>query len=70
MSGTEDMGAAGRVARAAYEAYGDHVRWLTYLGRPMPPWEELPLRTQCAWAAATGAAVREAGRQRPADFER
>lgn len=43
------------LARIGYGGYGDETGGLTYDGRQMPDWEELPARTVKAWEAATRA---------------
>ena len=42
----------------AYKAYGEHRKWLTYDGKPMPQWEDLKPEIQSAWCAAAGAAAK------------
>lgn len=46
-----------RHARAGYVAYREQTGGLTFDGRPMPQWEELPVRITLAWAAAALAIV-------------
>jgi hypothetical protein len=40
------------LAKAAYDAYGQAVGGLNYLGNPMPAWEDLPMRISMAWEVA------------------
>lgn len=42
-------------AREAYEAYKHQVESVTFDGRPMPRFEDLPLRVVLGWAAAAQA---------------
>ncbi len=46
------------LARAGYQAYGDHTGWLNHLGLPMPRWDALPEETRRAWEAAAQAVGR------------
>lgn len=39
-------------AEAAYSAYGAATGGLTYDGKAMPEWADLPQKTKDAWAAA------------------
>lgn len=56
----------------AYNAYGDHRRWVTFAGSPMPSWDDQDSDLRQAWeAAATAIAaavmVRVAGALRSGD---
>jgi hypothetical protein len=48
-------------AQLAYEGYAASTGGLTFDGRPMPTWAELPERIQNAWTAAVRAAVNAVG---------
>lgn len=51
------------LARAGYEAYGEHVNWVNHAGNSMPAWRELPEPQRQAWiAAATAIAEQLLGR--------
>lgn len=41
--------------RIAYTAYGKRTDFKNYLGKPLPPWDELPRNIQKSWIAAAGA---------------
>ncbi|MEO3976292.1 hypothetical protein [Streptomyces sp. CAU 1734] len=45
-------------ARLGYEAYGEERGWLTWDGRPMPPWGGLSPETRAAWQAGAAAILR------------
>ena len=45
------------LAKIAYDAYGEAVGGLNYMGLPMPPWDELPTKIHDGWVAATDAVV-------------
>ena len=45
-------------AQAAYEAYSKYTGGVTFDGRPMPTWAELPDKIRDAWRTAAAAAVR------------
>jgi hypothetical protein len=40
------------LARVGYEAYAAQTEGLTFDGRPMPKYGDLPMRVVLAWAAA------------------
>lgn len=40
------------LGQIGYEAYGDDAHWLTYDGRPMPPWPKLGDAVRNHWEAA------------------
>ena len=42
-------------AQTAYEGYAGFTGGMTFDGRPMPEWEQLPERIRLAWAAALDA---------------
>ncbi|MGW6502967.1 hypothetical protein [Nonomuraea angiospora] len=46
------------LARAGYEAYGDHVDWTNHAGHMMPRWRELPAAQRNAWIVAAEAIER------------
>jgi hypothetical protein len=46
-------------AKRAYEGYAASTGGLTFDGRPMPKWDDLPARIQEAWRAALVAALDE-----------
>jgi hypothetical protein len=46
-----------RLARIAYEAYGNVTGGKNYQGLPMPAWDDLPQQIRDAWDAAAGEVV-------------
>lgn len=46
------------LAKAGYEGYADATGGLTFDGRGMPAWDDLPDRTVQAWVSAAGAIER------------
>ena len=48
-----------RLARVAYQAYGQVTDFKNFRGDPMPDWDDLPEHIQQAWIAAADA-VKEA----------
>ena len=40
------------LGKIVYQAYGDDVGNVNYLGKPMPTWEELPEHIAHAWMVA------------------
>lgn len=47
-----------RLARAAYQAYGETTDFKNYQGLPMPKWEDLTPTIRAAWCAATRSTMR------------
>lgn len=39
------------LAKMGYEAYGSYTNFKTYDDKPMPKWDDLPLRIKNAWVA-------------------
>lgn len=41
-----------RLTEAAYSAYGEDAKWLTWNGNPMPQWDQLNDAVKSHWIAA------------------
>lgn len=52
MAGVENYPTPLELAQAGYNGYAAQTGGLTYDGRTMPKWEDLPERTVQAWVAA------------------
>ncbi|NEA22602.1 hypothetical protein [Actinomadura bangladeshensis] len=50
-----------RLARTAYDAYGETTDHLNFRGEPMPAWEDLGEQIQNAWRAAARAVAAAGG---------
>ena len=46
------------LAKAAFEAYGDHAGWSTFDGRKMPGWDDISETVQDHWIAAVERVLR------------
>lgn len=50
----------GGLAARVYDGYGEDAGWLTFDGRPMPRWHELPYKTRRHWCAGVAVIARPA----------
>lgn len=63
MIDSSDQVLIARLARVAYDAYGDRAGWRNYLNTPMPPWADLGDTIRDRWCAAISGVLTSLARQ-------
>lgn len=51
--------------QTGFEAYSATTNWLTYDGKPIPPWVNLNDRVRNAWETAAKAILEKHGKEQP-----